>query len=354
MGIGCLCVPAAKAQQPASSPVKVQAETGIRQYSYLKVELKLDFDSLRLGRKQSRVFTPVVSDGVHQQALRPVTVNGSWRHLLYLRHEDGTDGYVVRCGKDGAGMIAYTDSCLYRPWMKEAGLWLAEDLCGCGGEPMEQSVRPLLAKADGVERTKTSSVTLAMEGAASGEERKEERHKVARVTLFLDFLRFPVNRTEILSNFGNNRLELQKLTHTLDSLLSVPGVEIELVNMTGYSSPEGPYDNNERLAYGRTIALRDYLQHICSYRELPFRTASVAEDWEGLRNALQASDMPYREELLQIMATELSPDEKEERIKFLDRGRAYKILKRDFLPKLRRTVCEIHYQDFAAKPKTNL
>lgn len=318
ISIGCLYGTEAGAQNAAGTPPEVQAEATTRQYSYLKVRLKLDMDSLRLGKRQSRVFTPVVSDGTHEQALRHVTINGSWRHRLYLRSRD-RDDWVVQCGKNGAGMIEYVDSCLYSPWMKEAGLWLAEDLCRCGGSLMEQSIRPLPVKIG--EAEEAGSVVLATNEGASGQEAKDDRHKVVKVTLFLDFLRFPVNRTDILPGFGDNRSELKKLTHALDSLLSEPGVKIELVNMTGYASPEGPYSNNERLAYGRTIALRDYLQHIRPYRELPFRTASVAEDWEGLEKALRASDMPYREELLQIMATKLSLDEKKSRMKFLDQER---------------------------------
>ena len=169
-------------------------------------------------------------------------------------------------------------------------------------------------------------------------------YQTTRVTLFLDYLAFPINRMEIHPDFGNNRAELHKLSATLDSLQALSGAQIELVDMTGYASPDGPYKRNDELSYGRTLALRTYLQDIPRYRELPFRTASVAEDWEGLREALQKSDMPYRDELLMIIATELSPDEKERNMKKLDDGKAYRILKREFLPQLRRTVCEIRYR----------
>lgn len=350
IGLGCLCamgLPGVRAEaQTVHSELSApggETRTEIRRHTYLKVQSELNLDSLRMKRKQSRMFTIVLSDGTHTQALRPVTVNGAWRHLMYLRElgEKTEEGIVMKCGKHGAGQVEYVDSCLYSPWMEDARLWLAEDLCGCGGSPMEQALRPLPAKMAKVERQEEKKVTPQPECIP---ERKAE-HKVARVALYLDYLTFPVNRADILPGYGNNREELKKLRTALDSLIALPAVHIELVEMTGYASPEGPYRQNEELAYRRTIALRDYLQDIPCYRELPFRTASIAEDWEGLKAALEQSNMAYREELLMIVATTQEPDAKEENMKKLDAGKAYRLLKKDFLPKLRRTVCEIHYID---------
>ena len=354
--IGCACAMCLHGNQAVAQkmiesgplPVPVRAETETKSYTYLKVKLQLDLDSLRLGRKQSRTFTPVLSDGVNSYPLRSVVANGIWRERMYKRALKGEeDALTVLCGKKGAGMVEYTDSCIYQSWMKEAKLWLAEDLCGCGENPIGQSLHPLLAKVDRVEEKEIEATKTELPAEKTNVSVRREQEavcqKVARVTLYLDFLTFPVNKTDILPDFGNNRSELEKLTNALDSLLNLPGAQVELVNITGYASPEGSYANNERLAYGRTVALREYLQKIVRYRELSFRTASIAEDWEGLKKAIEVSDMPYREELLLIIATNMTPDEKEERMKLLDRGSAYKILKKDFLSKLRRTVCEIHY-----------
>lgn len=314
---------------------QVKTEINTASHTYLKVDLRLDLDSLRLGKKQSLVFIPVLSDGKHKQALRSVTVNGSWRHLMYERRTQ-TNSLAVKCTKTGAGTVNYTDSCIYLPWMNGAQVFLSKDLCGCGGDPMEQTLQPIA----------TINIKKKESKPVSHHEPKETaHHKVAKVTLFLDYLTFPVNRMEILPDFGNNRTELHKLQAVLDSLLTSPESRIELVNMIGYASPDGPYRRNDELAYGRTLALRDYLQNISRYRELPFRTASIAEDWQGLKISLEQSDMPYRKELLQIINMNLSPDGKEERIKILDGGKAYKILKSSFLPQLRRTVCEIHYTE---------
>lgn len=344
---GCACAAcsiytgSAVAQTP-----QVHAEAGIRAHSYLKVKIRLDLDSLRLGKKQSRVFTPVLSDGTHRKTLRPVTVNGKWRQLMYKRrnrNDAGANALATVCTPAGAGIISYADSCIYLPWMKDAQLLLAQDLCGCGGDVMEQALQTLLTKVEVREPDEEPASPGMREAPAPAKE--TERHKVAKVTLFLDYLTFPVNRTEILPEFGNNRAELHKLEAALDSLISLPDTRIECVSMTGYASPDGPYRRNDELAYARTLALRDCLQNTPRYRELPFRTASVAEDWKGLEKALEESDMPYREELLQIIATGMEPDTKEEKMKILDGKKAYKILKSDFLPQLRRTVCEIHYTE---------
>lgn len=327
------------AQQYPVVHTRVEAERQV----YLKVRLTLDMDSLRLKRNQSRVFTPVLTDGTNRKALRPITVNGRWRQLVHLRglKETGKDAMVVECGKHGAGSVEYADSCIYSAWMEGAKLWLAEDVCGCGGDVLEQSLRPLEAgiAAVGEEAVEVTPAPVAPLPV------KDIQHKVEKVTLYLNYLTFPTNRTEILPDFGENRRELDKLETALDSLLALPRTSIGLVGITGYASPEGPYQRNETLAYKRTLALRDYLQETVRYRELPYRTASVAEDWEGLEAALKHRDMPYREELMMIIATQLPPDKKEENIKKLDAGKAYKLLEQHILPRLRRTVCEIHYTE---------
>lgn len=346
----CFCAASVGAQVVTDGrvePLAVYAEAKAKQYDYLKITMKLNLDSLRLKRKEAKVFTPILSDGTHSRVLRSVTVNGRWRHFMYLRAKEvnGTEAFVVKVGKQGAGVIEYTDSCLYAPWMEGAKLWLAADLCGCGGDPLEQSRREVAARIE-VKESLPKEVGLSVASDTSHIATKEpDKHKVAKVTLYLDFLSFPVNRTEILPNFGNNRRELRKLCTALDSLLIRPHVCIERVRMTGYASPDGPYPKNDELAYQRTLALRDYLQSIRAYRELSFSTASVAEDWEGLKAALEEVDITYREEFLMIIATTLPPDEKEERMKRLDGGKAYDILRRELLPPLRRTVCEIEYTE---------
>lgn len=325
--------------------LSVSAETQTEQYSYVKVYLNLHLDSLQLRKMESRKFTPVLSDGENELVLRSITVNSRWRHLMYLRglNEKKEDAYVILQGSRQSEIVEYIDSCLYRPWMKNAKLWLAEDLCGCGGEPMEQSLRLLADRVHVTDNVKEATFIVSQKEQVPGPAKEKVGYEVAKVVLYLDYLNFPINRMDILPDFGNNRNELQKLETALDSLLSLPNHSIELVEMTGYASPDGPYSRNDELAYGRTLALRDYLQKITRYRELPFRTASVAEDWEGLKLALENSDMPYKEELLMIIGTELPPDKKEENMKKLDEGKAYPILKQNFLPQLRRTICEIHY-----------
>ena len=119
----------------------VKAKAGTVEHTFLKVDLRIKLDSVKVGKREFRLFTPILSDGVNRQVLRPIMVNGKWRHLMYLRELNGKEGdmVAVRCGKRGAGMVEYTDSCIYQPWMQHAKLWLTENLYGCGCELMERN-----------------------------------------------------------------------------------------------------------------------------------------------------------------------------------------------------------------------
>lgn len=62
------------------------------------------------------------------------------------------------------------------------------------------------------------------------------------------YLDFPVNRTELHPDYHNNPSELHKIMQTIDTVRNNANVEITSISIHGYASPEGSYQNNERLA----------------------------------------------------------------------------------------------------------
>lgn len=347
----------------------VSAEVTVSIRDFLNVRLTLDLDTMRMKRNESALLTPVLTDGTNRLQLQPVVVNGSWRHRLYLRHLHGARGPIaVQCGRHGAGQIPYADSCLYEPWMADARLILEQDNSCCGNTPAPSASRllatnilPPHAPIDAIApESQTAAVGIVPDNSPLPDNSQfsylsqysnpapkpfhQPETKEIRITLHLEYMQFPVNSTEVLPDYSNNREELKKVTDALDSLLSAPGTKIDVVELTGYASPEGPAANNERLAFDRTVSLRDWLQRNASYRALPFSTVSGAEDWQGLRELVEKSRIPERDVLLGIIGSKkLTPEDKKECMRLVDDGRTYDLLRRDFFPQLRRTVCAIRY-----------
>lgn len=158
------------------------------------------------------------------------------------------------------------------------------------------------------------------------------------------FVDFKVNRTEIDPNFRQNPRELAAIDKTINEVVSDPDVTVKQIIFTGYASPEGSYANNARLAKGRTEALRDYVARKHHFSPSILKASSVAEDWEGLREAVEKSSYPDKNELLAIITdSSLEPDARERKLaqKYPS---AYKVLLNEIYPGLRHSDYVIDYE----------
>lgn len=165
--------------------------------------------------------------------------------------------------------------------------------------------------------------------------RTEELAGVARI-------QFAVNKTGIDSTLGVNADELATISARIDSISEGPDMKIVAIRLIGYASPEGPYSNNERLAAGRIGALREYIRDTHDIDDSLITATYVAEDWGGLRDAIAASDLNDRDDLLAIIDTVADPDAREAALR---RHRdSWRIITRDILPALRRAEYLIRYE----------
>lgn len=155
-------------------------------------------------------------------------------------------------------------------------------------------------------------------------------------------IQFAVNKTDINEAIGANATELGSIIARLDSIRDNLNMDIASVEFTGYASPEGSYANNERLANGRTQALRSFIQ---SRRNLPdsvITVAAVPEDWAGLRRAVVLSELPDKDALLQIIDSDKALDAKEAALRRHNASWTY--IKNEIMPSLRRTEYRIQYE----------
>lgn len=155
-------------------------------------------------------------------------------------------------------------------------------------------------------------------------------------------IQFAVNSTVINPDMGDNAAELNALTAKMDSIRGDLGMNIVAVAFTGYASPDGPYSGNERLAYGRVDALREYLQRECELPDDIVSVSTVPEDWDGLRKAVVESDLSDKAELLNIIDSKNDSDAKEEALR--RHAASWKWLAQNVLPGLRRTQFRIDYE----------
>ncbi|MDE5551867.1 MAG: hypothetical protein K2I91_01570, partial [Muribaculaceae bacterium] len=152
---------------------------------------------------------------------------------------------------------------------------------------------------------------------------------------------YKVGSTVLLPDFDDNPVELAAILATIDSICCDKDVQVNQVDIHGYASPEGSYALNTRLAKGRTEALRAYVDSHFNFGST-LTTSSTPEDWVGLRDWLVNSTLLQKDEILGIVDSNLSPDEKDRALQSRFPN-AYKILLWDVYPTLRRSDYTIEY-----------
>lgn len=156
---------------------------------------------------------------------------------------------------------------------------------------------------------------------------------------------YPANSVEIHKELGDNATALAQLDSFVYAAITRPYTTIKRIRLTGYSSIEGTYIENEILARKRVESFYRYLTfHYPSIKELPCDRAWVGEDWAGLTQLVRNSDLPERNEVLAIIRQVSIFDGREGLIMKLNGGRPYKEMVATMFPLLRRVEIEVDYE----------
>lgn len=289
-----------------------------------------------LGLEHRTTVTPqlISADNQDTVTMPPFTVAGKNAWYQILRDSDDTDSAAMplRAGKDAD--MAYSVSIPCQEWMDRSRLDFVETAsCYCDGDVPGTPVTIPVAEMDWRKkkfradfRYTTPSVdtvkTISLSGRAS--------------------IIFRINRTRIEPDYMNNRAELQKILRMLRAVHGDPRSAVHSITIVGYASPEGSYANNDRLAKGRTEAIRNYILSQCPLNPRLLHASSQAEDWAGLRSRVESSDMAGRDAILAIIDSDRAPDDKEKALRSAY-PKQYRSLLGKVYPSLRHTEYTITY-----------
>lgn len=165
----------------------------------------------------------------------------------------------------------------------------------------------------------------------------------AKVQSHIDF---KVNLTDIDRAYHGNDAQLEKVLAAIDSMVLNPQMKVARITVVGTASPDGPYQNNVRLATNRAETFIRILQDRYSFPDSIYAVSTIPEDWEGMRLMVAENDtIPYAGVVLAFLdeSGRLSPDIREYRLKHLDNGRPYASMRENVLPYLRRASVAVDY-----------
>lgn len=300
----------------------------------LIVNMKVDQKQASVSYNQALVLTPYIENSNTGQKVTMPSVALAGRNAYYSAKRNDKYEYpsvLLRAGKDK--VYNYSTSLPFQEWMTNSVLGLDIRPEGCCGSVNGAEMLPVAdlnyaapqynARYNYIEPKATDSKLFNLTGKA--------------------YISFVVNKTAINPDYMNNKVELKKILDTIDAVKDNKDAKVRHIKLTGYASPEGPYENNVRLAEGRTIALKDYVRNLYAFPENLFETSSVPEDWEGLKAAVEKSGLADAKEIVDFIDSDYPIEKRNDRLRQLFPD-TYAFLLKNVYPSLRHTDYVITYE----------
>ena len=288
------------------------------------------FPEKYMNKKAVITVTPELrfeKNGVQQAVKgRPATFQGE-----KVLGNDQTISYQL------GGHYTMKTSYEYEPAMQKSELYLTFD-AKLGNKQVNV---PAIKVADGViatselyHRTLTSAQPSV---AADAFQRVVEQKQEANI-------KFLIQQAELRkSELQNNSVQefvnlLKRISGDRDNLM------LSNVEVSAYASPDGGFALNEKLANKRQQNTEGYVKQQMKQAnmEADVEANYTAQDWEGFRQLVQASDIQDKDVILRVLSMYKDPQEREQQIKNMSHG--FQELADGILPELRRARLTINYE----------
>ena len=225
----------------------------------------------------------------------------------------------------------------YQPEMVQSELYLTFN-----AKVGNKSVKvPDVKVADGVIATSElyrrtlSTATPAL--APDGFQRIVQQEQEANIKFLIG--QAQLRKSELQNNSVQEFVRLLKDIAAKQETLRLDNVEV-----TGFASPDGGYDVNDRLASNRRAVAQKYVdeQMKKSGASANVDTKYTAEDWDGFQKLVAASNIQDKDVILRVLSMYQDPEEREAQIRNI--SSAFRELADGILPQLRRSRLIANYE----------
>lgn len=295
-----------------------------------KAVVDFDLDLTNMKHLKSNTVLQIVptlqaNDGSEQLDLPAISISGRTRAIMLRRM--GKQVNIIR-NKSGEQHYHYTAEVPFALWMKDASLIFRAKGYGCA--ECELGDYTTLLTPNALAPLYQPQYRYAMLVPEGEETKRREESLTAMIT-------FPVNKTNLNLNLGNNRSEIKRINDKVQELTTNSSLTVDALSLTGYASPEGNADLNQRLSEGRVKSIAAYLVRTYPRFKDHYTSRAMGADWDGLRAAIEESSVDYKEQIIQIIQ-ERAASERTAALRAIDNGKTYAHLLQTYYPPLRRTV----------------
>ena len=282
----------------------------------VNAEITGTFPQKKFAKKGVLVVTPVLKYNGQEALGEPVT---------YVGEKAKENGRTVKYKFGGT----YSQSCSFDfvPAMATSELYLRFE-ARVGKKVIEI---PDLKIADGVRVT--AELAQAKDNKTATTPDKFQR--VIQELTEAD-IKFLIQSAELRSKETKSD-EMKALQAAIKDAKDAENKQINKIEVSGYASPDGGMDLNEKLAQNRQKAAANFLKKDLKKNKVANEIQSniTAEDWEGFRKAMENSNMQDKDLVLRVLSMYSDPEEREAQIKNL--SAVYGTIAEEILPALRRS-----------------
>lgn len=354
-----------------------------------EVELEFGIEAGKKAAKRGRtlIITPVLKSNGGTLSLPFVVVEGRASKAVVGRHEMAAGTRWNGTAIPNGGSTVYKAAFPYEEWMEGAAIELHGLDAGCCGA-RRVDIGTLAGEVmvtrgyDTVEvpvemppvRKLTTAGKLALDlpfilpvtaeakavEAMADKEIFEDTHPVL-VEMLTETrdntltIYFHQGESRIDHSYAGNNASLVKLISAVRAIEESSDSRIVRVMIAGFASPEGRAGYNEAIARDRALAIKSFLNQTSPVYGSMVTIYNGREDWSGLRRLVAESDMPHREEVLDIIDNAPVWDNKtgtgrRGRLMNLRGGVPYRYMFREFFPQLRNAAyIRVYYENIEPK-----
>lgn len=299
----------------------------------------------RVKSNEKWIFTPVIILTGGQDTIRrpldPVAAEGKLFQNLQRREDilygKDTIGYgerILPIRKDTIYSIPYQGTIRIPKGAKVKRVYVSLSVLSCCDYKKEPEVSADFAYRDAGLNEPLLPVTLKGNGETS------ENLKIRKVE-GRAFLHFDINKSEINLLNEDNMVQIKDMTAAFRKILTDPYARFDSAYIKGQSSPEGPFEFNNKLAIKRSRSALGFLMKELdalkiNYKESQFLVSAIPEAWDELSDKIDQSQLSADEKKIVLDIIRNTPIKAEREYKLRQRRKTFLFLKNEILGNIRR------------------
>ncbi len=269
-------------------------------------------------------ITPVLKFQDTEKELETVTLRGS---------RTTTSGTMVN--RDRTTNFDMNNVVDYNPDMLNSELYVRATLYREGREDRAREL-PERKVADGIIMT-AQRIKKDHKGSLAPHEYEEEVIISQSANIYYAYMRHNLNWRLDLNRADEAQQKIEDLKEFIQR-----GWELKAVDVDAWASPEGEVAFNLELSENRAETGEDYITGLFEDKEVEMpelRVEAKGEDFDGFMVKLEASDLPDKQAIANVINSQIAPAERERRIK--DMTLIYEEIEK-LLEPLRRAEITVH------------